>query len=79
MGDLDGGTFQTVRFAQTLGKPHLVAQLDDFDRENMLRRIRAWLVKGQFSVLNVAGPREEKCPGIYASVAGLLDACLTGC
>jgi len=29
MGNLDGGTFQTVRFAQTLGKHHLVAQLDD--------------------------------------------------
>lgn len=78
-GVLDGGTLQTVRFVQTLGKPHLVAQLDDLAQENMLRRIRAWLVDGQFSVLNVAGPREEKRPGIYASVAGLLDAYLTGC
>lgn len=27
-GVLAGGTLQTVRFASTLGKPHLVAQLD---------------------------------------------------
>ena len=74
-GALDGGTLQTVRFAQTLGKPYLVAQLDELAQESAMQQIRAWLTQGKFSVLNVAGPREEKRPGVYARVAVLLDAC----
>lgn len=74
-GVLDGGTLQTVRFAQTLGKPHLVAQLDELAQDSVVRRIRVWLTEGQFGVLNVAGPREEKRPGVYACVAAHLDAC----
>lgn len=77
-GVLDGGTLQTARFAQTLGRPHLVAQLDELDKEGVVRRIRVWLTEGQFGVLNVAGPREEKRPGVYACVAALLDACFRG-
>lgn len=77
-GVLDGGTLQTARFAQTLGKPHLVAQLDELAQERVVRRIRVWLTEGQFGVLNVAGPREEKRPGVYACVAALLDACFMG-
>lgn len=74
-GVLDGGTLQTARFAQTLGRPHLVAQLDELAQEGVVRRIRVWLTEGQFGVLNLAGPREEKRPGVYACVAALLDAC----
>lgn len=43
-----------------------------------MQRIRVWLTEGQFSVLNVAGPREEKRPGVYACVAVMLDACFRG-
>lgn len=77
-GVLDGGTLQTVRFAQTLGKPHLVAQLDELTQDSVVRRIRVWLTEGQFGVLNVAGPREEKRPGVDACVAAQLDACFRG-
>ena len=77
-GVLDGGTLQTVRFAQTLGKPHLVVQIDEPAQESVAQRIRVWLTEGQFSVLNVAGPREEKRPGVYACVAVMLDACFRG-
>ena len=59
-GVLDGGTLQTVRFAQTLGKPHFVVQIDEPAQESVAQRIRVWLTEGQFSVLNVAGPREER-------------------
>lgn len=78
VGVLDGGTLQTVRFAQTLGKPHLVAQLNELAPESVVQQIRVWLAEGQFNVLNVAGPREEKRPGVYACVAALLDACFKG-
>lgn len=76
-GDLDGGTLQTVRFAQTLSKPHLVVQLDEAGQGAAVHRVRAWLIDGQFGTLNVAGPREEKRPGIYAAVASVLDLCLS--
>lgn len=75
-GVLAGGTLQTVRFARTLGKPHLVAQIDAGSLDSVIQEIRVWLTDGKFGVLNVAGPREEKSPGIYADVAALLDACL---
>lgn len=74
-GPLDGGTLQTVRFAQTLAKPHLVLQLDELAREVAVHRIWHWLADGSYRVLNVAGPREQKRPGIYASVFALLDVC----
>jgi hypothetical protein len=74
-GDLDGGTLQTARFAETFCKPHLVVQIDQVTQEDAVQMIRGWLAQGQFGTLNVAGPREEKRAGIYASVVALLDAC----
>lgn len=76
MGRLDGGTLLTVRIAQTLGKPHLVIQLDSPNFDAVVLEIRAWLVNRKFQTLNVAGPREEKHPGIYAAVLAVLDLCL---
>lgn len=76
IGELDGGTLQTMRFAQTLSKPHMVVQLDEPSREDAVARVRAWLTEGTFAALNVAGPREEKRPGIYATVTSVLDRCL---
>ena len=35
-----------------------------------------WLTQGRFSTLNIAGPREEKRPGIYKLVMSVLDNCL---
>ena len=77
-GVLDGGTLQTLRFARTLGKPHLVIQLDELTLDEAAKQVRVWLGEGRFSALNVAGPREEKRPGIYASVIALLDVCFLG-
>ncbi|MYZ52382.1 putative molybdenum carrier protein [Malikia spinosa] len=77
-GPLDGGTLQTLRFARMLGKPHLVIQLDELTLDEAVKQVRAWLSEGRFSALNVAGPREEKRPGIHASVRALLDACFLG-
>lgn len=74
-GTLDGGTLQTVRFAQTLKKPHLVLQLDELTAPQAEQHVRAWLLSGRFGALNVAGPREEKRPGIYALAKALLTMC----
>lgn len=76
IGVLDGGTWQTVRFCQTLSKPYLIIQLETPSAVGVPAQVRQWLLAGSFSALNVAGPREEKRPGIYSSVAAVLDACL---
>ena len=75
VGELDGGTLQTLQFAERMGKPHLVVQLDQGIPDELAGRITEWLVAGKFNTLNVAGPREEKRPGIYALTLSVLDRC----
>lgn len=75
-GELDGGTLQTLRFAHALQKPHLVIRLDEATAEKSAKVITAWLIEGQFTTINIAGPREEKRPGIYALVAAALEHCI---
>jgi hypothetical protein len=77
-GELDGGSLQTLRFAQVMGKPYRVFQLDHVDQEAVARQVVEWLTHDQVVTLNVAGPREEKRPGIYALALSILSLCLTG-
>jgi len=61
-GMLSGGTRLTHEFTVQYGKPTLVIQLDD-DLVTEPANVVRWM-QGQFiSVLNIAGPRESKCPG----------------
>ena len=68
-GELNGGTAYTARVADELGKPYLVVNLEESpDVEEVI----TWIRRHDIRVLNVAGPRENKCPGIYREAAGLL-------
>jgi hypothetical protein len=73
LGKLESGSLATLRFAEKLGKPHLVMQLDEGVGEEAVSRVRNWLGQSQISVLNVAGPRESKRPGVYRLVRELLE------
>lgn len=66
---LDGGSAYTVREAVRLGRPHLVTHGEEAEV------VRAWLatLPGTLT-LNVAGPRESRAPGSYATCCRLLDA-----
>ena len=75
-GDMDGGTLQTVRFARAMGKPRLAIQLDEVTADAAAHGITGWLEAGQFATLNIAGPREEKRPGIYTLALSVLERCL---
>lgn len=75
VGELDGGTQQTLQFAERMGKPHLVVQLDQRGPDESAGCITEWLITGKFGTLNVAGPREEKRPGIYELTRSVLDRC----
>ncbi len=61
------GTAFTIEAAKRLGKPHLVIDLAGPVPDVSV--VRSWGEQNKVSVLNVAGPRESKCPGIYAQAS----------
>lgn len=61
-GRLTGGTAYTATVARRLGKPLLVVDLASRPR---VADVSAWLTSNAVGVLNIAGPRETKAPGIY--------------
>jgi len=73
LGELDGGTLATQTFAQQLGKPHLVVQLDSEVSTETETSVVAWLRQNTIQTLNVAGPRESKRPGIFQATLAFLE------
>jgi len=73
LGELNGGTAQTIEVAARLKKPHLMV---DLERPLAGEIIHAWLRSQHVRVLNVAGPRESKCPGVYAQAHRFLFSLL---
>jgi len=72
---LSGGTALTRDLASRLGRPFLASSTDD------ARAVRAWLRELREAlpgalVLNVAGPRESKEPGLYDAACRLLEQVL---
>ena len=78
---IGGGTLRTRDFCINLMRSHLVVSFGETDA---VEKVRKWL--GQFFaaahpvpfVLNVAGPRESKSPGIQARTQSFLIDVLTG-
>ena len=79
-GKLEGGTLTTFRFAAQFGKPCLVVRLDRGKRRKKARETLRWLANNGIQILNIAGPRESKCPGIHAQALDYLETvqCLDG-
>ena len=72
-GTLDGGTALTADYARQIGKPCLVVALEEgIDPVTF----RAWLAEHRITVLNVAGPRESKRPGMYEAAVRYLEVLL---
>ena len=74
LGELDGGTLATQVFAEKSGKPCLVVQADPGISEGMVNSVLAWLRQHDVKILNVAGPRESKRPGICRLTSEMLTA-----
>ena len=70
-GPLSGGTRSTFAAARDMGKAVFALDLDDGIDENAFL---AWIANNNVGVLNVAGPRESQCPGIYAEAKVVLFA-----
>ncbi len=72
-----GGTAYTIEAARKQGRPYLVIDLDEIGASDKawadgVVRIRQWLVAEGIEVLNVAGPRESKVPGIRQEASDIL-------
>lgn len=61
-GKLSGGTRLTLECAKKHGKPCLVIHLD---REHETGLVIQWAKEHSIRVLNIAGPRESKHPGLH--------------
>ena len=68
-GKPTGGTAYTIDMAKKHKKPYWVAQVDDPAVEEGICR---WLRTHSIETLNVAGPRESTCEGIYEAARGVL-------
>jgi hypothetical protein len=62
LGESEGGTLLTLKECKRTRKPYLVVDLDQIN-EQTVETVRRWL-QGM-RVVNVAGPRESKQPGLY--------------
>ena len=71
-GEPTGGSALTIEHAERIGKPVLHVDLARLDVEAAAERVRGWCVVGSIAVLNVAGSRESKAPGIGDEVRRLL-------
>ena len=69
-----GGTALTLKLARRLRKPHL---LIDLAEEAGARKVIDWGKQNDVQTLNVAGPREGECPGVYERATPFLRDVLT--
>lgn len=70
---LEGGTALTERLAREAHRPVLV--VDPWARD--FREFTSWLQEGRYEILNVAGPRESRAPGVYEAAVAFLENALT--
>lgn len=73
-GKPDGGTKLTIKLLRKHCKPSLLIYLANTGENEAVERVKNWLCKLEPRVLNVAGPRESKSPGIYDKVLEILIA-----
>jgi len=71
-GKPTNGTAYTITCARKSHKPILVIDLFDKSFESVVRKVQGWLELIHPHVLNIAGPRESKSPGIYAQTLQIL-------
>ena len=74
LGKPAGGTALTMAKAISWGKPYFLVNLD---RDVDCQTAAAWLRDDAVRVLNIAGPRESECPGIYDRVTEFMRKLLS--
>jgi hypothetical protein len=74
----DSGSMLTTQIARKLGKRCLHMTIDKMQHSVGAAIVRGWLMGSEIRVLNVAGPRESKAPGIQEQSRAVLVALLGG-
>lgn len=69
LGKLSGGTKRTVEFAIKHSRLYLTIQMEE---KPEVTAVIEWIQQNSICTLNIAGPRESKCPGIYLIVEAYL-------
>jgi hypothetical protein len=72
-GLLTGGSALTTGFAEHHGKPWIHIDLEMTSYPEAAIMIREWVGRYSITVLNVAGARASKDPGIYQATLDLLE------
>lgn len=77
-GRLSGGSSLTKKYAVQHGQPWLHVNLDQVPILETIEKVKNWVDENKIKVLNVAGSRESKRPGIHESthriILGVLEA-----
>lgn len=68
-GDWSGGTDETKEYADKHNKPWLAINLNE---PRSPKNVLAWIRAANIKILNVAGPRESKHPGIHLAAFNFL-------
>ena len=71
-GKLNGGSAMTRRLAKKHKRPWMHVDLDKTNLFKAAMDVSSWVMENHIKVLNVAGPRGSKDPGIYEATRKLL-------
>lgn len=77
-GKPTGGTAFTLKCLKKHKKEYLLIDIKDKTDDEIITAIKYWLNEYKPDLLNIAGPRESKAPGIYRRVFSILKEALKG-
>jgi hypothetical protein len=73
-GKPKNGTAYTISCARKLRKPILIIDMVEQDEISHVKKVLEWFESIRPEVINIAGPRESKSPGIYGQVLNVLTS-----
>lgn len=68
--NITDGTILTVQELKEKGKAYIIISLSEGFNIN---EILLWMKQNQIKTLNIAGPRESQCPGIYSAALHFME------
>lgn len=74
--NIKDGTILTITEVSHQNKPYLVVNLSSLKEDN-ISKCMEWIRSNNIHTLNIAGPRESTCPGIYIESYSLLNSLLS--
>lgn len=72
-GTLRSGTLTTFNKCREIQKPVYLINVDSESLDKDIENLIEWLKTTKCNILNIAGPRESKCPGIYNAARSILN------